>query len=140
MSILAITDGTSNTFLVAEAAEAVPWTKPEDLVVDDKKPLPKLGGQFANVFNVAFADGSVHFITSGIDEQTLRNLINPADGNVIDFDKLEGEPGRPQPGKSVRFDSNLKPETPVPSPPAENVSPPLENPPIPGSQRFPKDR
>src|SRR5439155_1388856 len=28
------TDGTSNTILVAEAARAVPWTKPEDLPYD----------------------------------------------------------------------------------------------------------
>src|SRR5262249_53007604 len=39
-------DGTSNTFLVAEAAESVPWSKPEELSVDSKKPLPKLGHQF----------------------------------------------------------------------------------------------
>src|SRR5262249_8443136 len=38
-------DGTSNTFLVVEAGEAVPWTKPQDARYDGKA-LPKLGGLF----------------------------------------------------------------------------------------------
>src|SRR5262249_4311040 len=41
-----ITDGTSFTLLLAEGGEAVPWTKPQDLEYDAKKPLPKLGGIF----------------------------------------------------------------------------------------------
>src|SRR4029077_10330578 len=45
-------DGTSNTMLITEAAEAVPWTKPEDLVYKPGK-LPKFGGMFKNGFNVA---------------------------------------------------------------------------------------
>src|SRR5262249_52020517 len=39
-----ITDGTSTTILIIEAGAAVPWTKPADLVFDEKKALPKLGG------------------------------------------------------------------------------------------------
>src|SRR5262245_46087272 len=39
-------DGTSRTFLIAEAAEAVPWSKPAELTFDAKKPLAKLGGTF----------------------------------------------------------------------------------------------
>src|SRR5262245_56247240 len=35
-------DGLANTLLVVEAGEAVPWTKPVDLRIDSKKPLPKL--------------------------------------------------------------------------------------------------
>src|SRR5262249_10296771 len=36
-------DGTSNTILVAEAAELVPWAKPADLHYHPKQPLPRLG-------------------------------------------------------------------------------------------------
>src|SRR5262249_598312 len=39
-------DGTSNTILVAEAGEAIPWSKPGDLRYDPNGPLPKLGGLF----------------------------------------------------------------------------------------------
>jgi hypothetical protein len=81
-------DGTSNTLLIVEAGEAVPWTRPEDIPYDAKKPLPKLGGQFPNGFFAAFADGSVKFLRKDFDEATMRNLINPADGNVIDLSKV----------------------------------------------------
>ena len=36
----------SPTFMIVEAARAVPWTKPEDVPYHDARPLPKLGGQF----------------------------------------------------------------------------------------------
>src|SRR5262249_8553508 len=67
-----ITDGTSNTVLVAEAAAAVPWTKPEDLPFDANKPLPKLGGFAKDSLNVAFADGAVHLIKKDFDEKTMK--------------------------------------------------------------------
>ena len=82
-------DGLSNTLLVVEAAESVPWTKPDELVVDPKKPLPKLGGSLPNAFFAVFADASVHEIPQKIDERTLRNLIDPRDGNVVDWDPIE---------------------------------------------------
>jgi len=53
------TDGTSNTALIFEAGEPITWTKPDELVYDEKKALPKLGGLFDGEFNVALADGSV---------------------------------------------------------------------------------
>jgi hypothetical protein len=34
-------------------------------------------------------DGSVKHLKKKADEQQLKYLIMPADGNVIDFDKLE---------------------------------------------------
>src|SRR5262249_33685587 len=43
-------DGTSNTILVVEGREAVPWTKPEDVRYDPKKAPPKLGGLFKDGF------------------------------------------------------------------------------------------
>src|SRR5262249_7216315 len=52
-------DGTSNTILVAEADEAVPWTAPQDLDYVPDGPLPKLGGlRRSAIFMVAMADGS----------------------------------------------------------------------------------
>jgi hypothetical protein len=76
-------DGTSNTILIVEAGEAVPWTKPDELEFDRKKPLPKLGGQFPGIFLAALADASVRLLRKTISEETLKNAIDPADGNVL---------------------------------------------------------
>jgi tRNA A-37 threonylcarbamoyl transferase component Bud32 len=78
-----IRDGTSNTLMIVEAAEAVPWTKPDELVYDPKGPLPKLGGGFGSGFNAAFASGSVTFLSSTLPESTLRALITRAGGEQI---------------------------------------------------------
>jgi hypothetical protein len=84
-----ITDGTSNTGLVFEAGEPVIWTKPADLAFDEKKALPKLGGLFDGELHVGMCDGSIMAIRKDFDEKEMKNLIMPADGNVIDTTKLK---------------------------------------------------
>jgi hypothetical protein len=80
-------DGTSNTILIAEAGEAVPWTKPVDMPFAMDKPLPKLGGLSKGGFHVAMADGSVRFVNlKKVSEKTLRNAINPHDGEALGSD------------------------------------------------------
>jgi hypothetical protein len=67
--------GSANTLLVVEAAEAVPWTKPEDLPYAADRPLPRLGGHFRNRFLALFADGSVVSLPQDADEKSLRAII-----------------------------------------------------------------
>jgi hypothetical protein len=81
-------DGTSNTFLIAEAGKPVPWTKPVDIAYDVKKAVPKLGGLFPEGFHVAVADGSTRYISRKIAARELRLLIDPADGQPIDWTKV----------------------------------------------------
>jgi hypothetical protein len=78
-----ITDGTSNTIMIVEAAESVPWTKPEGLPFNPEKPLPKLGHFFKDGFNAVFADGSVHFLRHDVQEGILRALITHQGGEVV---------------------------------------------------------
>jgi hypothetical protein len=67
--------GTSNTLLVIEAANPVPWTKPEDLPYAPDQPLPSLGGFYKDFkFIFLMADGSVHG-RPGYPEEMLRDLI-----------------------------------------------------------------
>jgi prepilin-type processing-associated H-X9-DG protein len=73
-----VTDGLSNTVMVVEAGEAVPWTKPADIAFDPAKPLPKLGGIFDGDFNALFGDGSVRFLKKGIKEANLKKFITIA--------------------------------------------------------------
>lgn len=87
--IFAITDGTSNTGMVFEAADPVVWTKPDDLEFDAKKPLPKLGGHFDGDFYVARADGSVVLCKKDADEAELKKFITPRGGEILDMKKIQ---------------------------------------------------
>jgi hypothetical protein len=78
-------DGTSNTILIVEAAQGVPWSKPGDLVYAANRPVPALGAQ-PNDFAVAMADGSTLVVPKTVSEKTLRLAINPADGQLLDPD------------------------------------------------------
>jgi hypothetical protein len=80
-------DGESNTGFVFEAGEPVIWTKPDDLVYDKDKKLPKLGGLFDGAFHVAMGDANVWWIKKPQKEVTLQNLIEPDDGNVFIIDE-----------------------------------------------------
>jgi Protein of unknown function (DUF1559) len=63
------------TLMIVEAAEAVPWTKPQDLAYDDEKPSLRLGGPLDDGSYVALADGSVRFLSKEHSPETLRALI-----------------------------------------------------------------
>jgi hypothetical protein len=82
-SIVSITDGTSNTIVVVEAGESVPWTKPEDLPYDGVMPLPTFGGPTGR-FLAGFADGSVRTLRRDrVDDKTMRAMITVAGGEVV---------------------------------------------------------
>jgi prepilin-type processing-associated H-X9-DG protein len=83
LKLAEITDGTSSTVLVTEAATAVPWTKPDDLVVTPGQPLPALGGHPTPGYNLLFADGSVRWMPKPLPETTLRKLITPTGNEPI---------------------------------------------------------
>jgi hypothetical protein len=80
-------DGTSNTILIAEAGDPVPWAKPGDLHYDPNGPLPKLGGMFGGDFNVAMADASTLFVKpKTMSERTLRAAITASGNDVLGAD------------------------------------------------------
>ena len=84
--ITAIPDGTSNTILVAEASNPVPWTEPEDISYSSSG-LPAIGGLFGKNCHVGMCDGSVHIINMDkISPTTLHNAIGPDDGMTLGSD------------------------------------------------------
>ena len=96
-SVVGITDGTSNTLLVAEAVEPVVWTKPEELPFLDPTPadvpnppklppVPKLGGVFAGGFHGLMCDGKVHFFPDTLSEKSLRGMITVNGGELLGQD------------------------------------------------------
>ncbi len=83
-----ITDGTSNTMMVLEAnpESAVVWTQPADLPFDPANPGVGLGAIRPNGFQAAFVDGSVRLISSQTNPDTLRKLLQCADGEIVNPD------------------------------------------------------
>jgi hypothetical protein len=125
--------------MIGEAARPVPWTKPEDLPFDPKKPLPELGGLFEDGFHVALVDGSAFFLSRTIkarnpsvpikrsptpsapapSPQLLRALITRNGGEVITSDQFR--PAITDPSR----DAVPPPTTPAtPTPPVTNSAKP----------------
>jgi RNA polymerase sigma factor (sigma-70 family) len=86
-----ITDGSSNTLLVAEAGAAVPWTKPEELPYDKNKALPALGGLFDGDFYASVVDASVVRVSRKADARLIHLFIQRNDGNALNLGDLRKE-------------------------------------------------
>jgi prepilin-type processing-associated H-X9-DG protein len=82
------TDGTSNTILMVESKDAVPWTKPDELPFDPEADQPPAGpgSHHPGGYQALFADGSVKFLKTTLDTKTLRALITRNGGEVIKAD------------------------------------------------------
>jgi Protein of unknown function (DUF1559) len=68
------TQGASETILVVEASNPVPWTRPQDLPYAPDGPLPKVGG-LGNGFHAMFADATVRWIEAEKRENELRTHV-----------------------------------------------------------------
>ncbi len=80
-----VRDGTSNTILAVEVRSdsAVIWTKPEDVVIDFKKPMLYLKDARDGGFLTLMADGSVRSIANSIKNETLKALVTRAGGETL---------------------------------------------------------
>lgn len=89
-----IVDGTSNTIMLIENPNAAmtSWSKPFDLKIDDAVKLVK-GLKKGEFLWVTMFDGSVlrmpSMIDSGATEEQIRHLMDPRDGNVVDYSILQ---------------------------------------------------
>jgi|SRR5262245_43729646 len=79
VKIMDITDGTSNTLIIAEASKAgIPWMKPEDIDITLHPTLGDPGGfssDHTGGVHGVMADGSVHFLSQSISQQVLDALF-----------------------------------------------------------------
>ena len=87
-----IKDGTSNTIAVVEIVGAgIEWCEPRDLTIEELSMQLNDGsgnGPSSNHpggLNVLFCDGSVLFLSDGLDPMTLENLLRRNDGNPVNF-------------------------------------------------------
>ena len=70
-----VMDGLSNTLLLVESMEGVPWTRPGGLPFDPSGPLPAIGGLgFEDALFIALADGSARALPRDTDRQELAHM------------------------------------------------------------------
>ena len=98
-----ITDGTSNTLMVVEAKQEVPWTKPDDLSFGPAADASLLGvgSSHSGGFNAALADGSVRFIGNTINPIVFRTLVTRGGGEVVNPAQIVGGLPRPAVGPGM---------------------------------------
>lgn len=84
ITMVGITDGTSNTIMAVEAAEPTIWTRPDDLPFDPKGALPKFGVS-PDGFLAAFCDGTVRFVPASMPAANIRALITRNGGEIVEL-------------------------------------------------------
>ena len=84
-----VKDGTANTIMFGEIlSSTIVWTKPEDVVFDDKFDISKFSSLHSRGPQFCFGDGTQRPIRNTIDPKVFRALATIAGGEQIDVDDL----------------------------------------------------
>ena len=78
----------SNTLMVVESKEPIPWTQPEGLRFIPQMPIQGLGSAHPGGFNATFADGAVRFLPNSIAPGTLEALATRNGREVVDLSQF----------------------------------------------------
>ena len=87
-----VRDGMSNTLAIVETKldgkQTIQWTEPKDLSYDPTGELPKLGGIHAGGFWIGVGDGAALFMKSNAKPTTIKAMVSPGGGELINFSNL----------------------------------------------------
>jgi hypothetical protein len=83
VQILEITDGTSNTILVAETRDSVPWTKPDEVLFDPKLSTSVFGSGHKRGFHILMVDGLARFLMHTLEDNIFRPLLTRDGGEIV---------------------------------------------------------
>lgn len=86
VDIREVLDGTSNTLMVGETQEVIPWTKPDDLTLSEAPSIPVFGSGHPGGFHAMLADGSVRFIKFTVAATIIRSILTINGGEVVTSD------------------------------------------------------
>jgi len=89
-----VIDGTSNTLMLVEATDGIPWTQPEDLPIADPPTIPKLGIGPGPMFLAAFGDGTLRRLPREMDDKLFAGILLRNDGSVSNFKEQYPELGQ----------------------------------------------
>jgi len=78
-----MTDGTSNTICIIATKTEIPWTKPEDILIDVTQAKFPAFGDSEKGFLVGISDGSVRRIPGNISLETLKIILTRNGGEVV---------------------------------------------------------
>ncbi len=95
-------DGGGEIIMFLEVADdkAVPWTKPDDYIVDEKNPIKGIVGTHEGEFFVTLANGSVRSISDRIDSANLNALYTCAGREMFKWEDIANTPLYP-PGAPI---------------------------------------
>jgi RNA polymerase sigma factor (sigma-70 family) len=130
VTIPEMTDGTSNTIMIAVVREAVPWTRPGELPVAEGEPISGLDDADDKGVLVGLVDGTVRYIPRD-DQALLWKLITHAGGEVIIWPAtsqvlLQQAPPATATPPTPTAAISVTPSATVTSGPASSISPELE--------------
>lgn len=81
-------DGRPRGIAVVETRQGVPWTEPDDLVLDPDTPSTAAASSYhPGGFHVLIADGTVHFLRSPVEPETLRSLLDSSPSAWACYDR-----------------------------------------------------
>ncbi len=86
VTMMSVSDGTSNTILYVEGGEKVTWSQFNEYKFDPNGNLPVLGHPKRDYFIVGMADGSVRQVRKSISPATLKAAITRSGGEVLGAD------------------------------------------------------